>query len=102
MADAWSRPGLTFEEAEIPRAETGRFPIHGSGEIQAFYDFRTGRNWVDFSLYTSEATTQRVMDIARLIKEETGRRKLTQFFFGYTFDLPGSINGDFGRSTHSV
>ena len=93
LAEAWNRPGLTFEEAEIPKAEAGRFPIHGTGDLQAFYDFQTGKDWVDFSRYTSEATTQRVMDTARLIKEETGGRKLTQFFFGYTFDLPGSING---------
>jgi hypothetical protein len=74
LADAWNRPGLTFEEAEIPKADAGRFPIHGTGDIQAFYDFQTEKDWVDFSRYTSEATTQRVMDIARLIKEETGGR----------------------------
>ena len=93
LAKAWGKPGLTFEDAEIPRAEAGRFPIHGTRELKAFYDFPTQNDWVDFSRFTSEATTQRVMDIAELIKRETGRRKLTQFFFGYTFELPGSING---------
>ncbi len=93
LSDAWNKPGATFESAEVPRAEAGRFPIRGTPKIHAFYDARTGQDWVDFSRYSSEATTRRVMDIAKLIKEETNRRKLTQFFFGYTFDLPGSING---------
>ena len=98
LAAAWSKPGLTFDKAQIPPLEKGRFPVptftSPSGKkIHVFYDPQKEKDWVDFSRYTNEAVSQRIMDIAKLIKKETGGKKLTLFFFGYTFDLPSSING---------
>ena len=96
LAKAWNKPGLTFATVGIPKVTKGRFPIHNAhpGEmVQAFYDPKNEYDWVDFSRFISESTSQRVMDIAKLIKKETGGKKMTIFFFGYNYELPSSING---------
>jgi hypothetical protein len=93
---AWGRPDLTLATAEVPRPEVGRFPMHGGDRpMQVFYELPAQRNWVDFSAYASDLAATCVTDWARMIKEESGRRKLAAFFYGYTMELPGSFSGHY-------
>lgn len=93
---AWARPEVTLATAEIPRPEPGRFPMHGGDRpMQVFYDLPAQRDWVDFSDYANDLAAECIMDWARVIKEETGRRKLSAFFYGYTMELPGSFSGHY-------
>ncbi len=96
ISRAWGRAGLRVEQAGIPRFEGDRFPIRGvRGDeiLDAFYHQPEEQQWIDYSEFTSELTASRIIDAARLIKNLTGGRKLTAFFHGYFFDLPGSLGG---------
>ncbi|NPV47061.1 MAG: hypothetical protein HPY69_08875 [Armatimonadetes bacterium] len=93
---AWHQPAVTLATAEIPRPEPGRFPMRGDDRpMQVFYDLPGQRNWVDFSDYSNDLAAECIMDWARAIKEESGRRKLSAFFYGYTMELPGSFSGHY-------
>ena len=99
LATAWGHPGVTLGTAEVPRGDPGRFPMHQerAGEpVRTFYALPAERNWVDYSEFTSDVNADRVVDWARLIKRETGGRKLVVFFFGYSFELVGSFNAHGG------
>lgn len=95
---AWGDPNVTLDTAAVPEAEPGRFPIHGprGGEtVQLLYRLPEQQDWVDFSAYSNDIVADRIIDWARLIKAETGGRKLSMFFYGYTMELPGSFSGHF-------
>ena len=95
LSEAWGRP-CGLESARIPEAEPGRFPMHMAPEeepIEAFYACPEERDWVDYSTYQSDCIADRILEAAALIKQETGRKKLAVFFYGYAFELPGSMGG---------
>ena len=98
LQQAWANPQVTLATAGIPTFPPGRFPMHGvSGEetVRFFYDLPAERDWVDFSAYANELVAERIETWAELIKRETGGRKLVVFFYGYTFELPGSFSGHY-------
>ena len=82
--------------ADIPRAEPGRFPMHGGDKpVQVFYDWPAQRDWVDYSAYCNDLAADCIIEWARIIKEETSGRKLSAFFYGYTLELTGSFSGHY-------
>ena len=109
LCNAWCRPGVTLESAEIPRQfEPDRFPMDlaryedghfvvyhapDDGTIKTFYDLPGEQDWIDFSDYSNDIVVERIIDWAKLVKRETGGKKLSVFCYGYTFDLPGSFSG---------
>lgn len=98
LKSGWGRRDVTIDTATIPRFESGRFPMHGddaSKMLRVFYDIPGEQDWIDFSIYSNEIVAERIADWARLIKRETSRRKLAIFFYGYTFELPGSFSGHY-------
>ena len=98
LRQAWNDPEITLDAAPIPAFEAGRFPMRrgaGGKPIQVFYDIPREQNWIDFSAYMSDITAERIVEWARVVKERSSGRKLTAFFYGYTFDLPGSFSGHY-------
>lgn len=92
---AWGRPDVSLATARIPSPEPGRFPMHGGSPVKAFYDQPAQQDWVDFSRYSSDLAADRIISWARAIKEETGGKRLSAFFYGYTMELPGSFAGHY-------
>ncbi len=95
LQTAWGRPDITLQTAGIPTFEPGRFPMHGArgGEdIEMFYTVPKEQDWLDFGRYCSDIASDRILDWAKLVKKETKGRKLTAFFYGYTFELCGSFS----------
>lgn len=92
---AWGRPGVTRATAAVPTPEAGRFPMHGGAPVRVFYRLPAEQDWVDFSAYASDLAADCIISWARLIKEETGGRRLSAFFYGYTMELPGSFSGHY-------
>ena len=93
LSAAWGRP-VTIATAQVPRSDPGRFPMRGStGEIDVFYKLPDEQDWVDYSSYTSDLASQRILDIAQVVRTQTGGKRLIGFFNDYLFDLPGSFSG---------
>jgi hypothetical protein len=95
LSAAWGQP-VTLATAAIPVPATGRFPIAGAAQgqpINAFYTPTAQQNWVDYSAYSSELTSNRELTLAHAAKQAMNGRKLVGSYFGYIFDLPGSMNG---------
>jgi hypothetical protein len=95
---AWGRDDVTLETAAVPAFEPGRFPMKGASEAdltRVFYSVPGERDWIDFSRYSNELVAEHVVKWARLIRRETRNRKLSVFFYGYTFELPGSFSGHY-------
>lgn len=99
LASAWGRKDITLATAVIPDFEPKRFPVGGrtpATRVRAFYDLPREQAWVDYSTYTTDITVERIVDWARIIRKESGGRRLAMFFYGYTFELPSSIAGHYG------
>jgi len=95
---AWADPQVSLNKAAIPSFREGRFPMRcgaGGKPIQVFYDIPREQSWIDFSTYMSDITADRIIEWARIVAERSGGRKLCAVFYGYTFDLPGSISGHY-------
>ena len=98
LASAWGDKKVTLDTAVIPHAPAGSFPIHSDFEkkqetVKVFEKIPKDQNWVDFSEYASDIVADRIIDAAKLVKQETNRKKLTLFFNGYIFDLAANISG---------
>jgi len=95
LSTAWGQ-SVTLATAAIPVPATGRFPIAGASQgqaINAFYTPTAQQNWVDYSAYVSQLTSNRVLTLAHAAKQTTNGGKLVGTYFGYMFDLPGSMSG---------
>ena len=98
LRKAWANADVSFEGAVIPPFDPGRFPMRGGAggaPIDVFYDLPAEQSWVDFSAYMSDITADRIVEWARIIAESSRGRRLSAFFYGYTFDLPGSFCGHY-------
>lgn len=84
LRKAWSDPTLDFSSAKIPAAEQQR-----KSSLGLFRDPAVERALCDFCLYKHIAMETPLETMARIIKEETQRKKLTCFFYGYLFDMHG-------------
>jgi beta-galactosidase len=93
---AWAREEVTLGTANVPAFEPGRFPMHGAREgetVEVFYSLPEEQDWLDYSRYVSDANADLIVSWAEIVKRETDRKKLSAFFYGYTFELIGSFNG---------
>ncbi len=84
LREAWGNPEVTFETVQVPAAEQQRHATLGF-----FRDPLTERFLSDYFLYKQIAMEEPLEMMARVIKEETKRTKLTCFFYGYIFDMHG-------------
>ena len=84
LRQAWNRPEATFEAVQVPSAEEQRQTTLG-----LFRDPVVERPVIDYFRYKQIAMEEPLELMARVIKEETQRRKLTCFFYGYLFDMHG-------------
>ena len=85
---AWRDPEVTFETIQVPTMEQRLEGKHG-----AFRDPVTQRFVIDFAEYMQVCLSDYLMECARAVKEETGRRKVSVFFYGYHYELSGFTYG---------
>ena len=96
LRKAWASTTVTLTAAQVPAPEPGRFPMHNDsklGTIRTFYKLPAERPWVDYSEFVSDFTVDRLIDWAKVVKEETGNKKLGVFCYGYVAELIGSFGG---------
>ena len=95
LSKAWGRP-ITLANAPIPTPAPGRFPIKGASQgdpVREFYSLPGEQDWVDYSDYISDEMSSRVTAIAHTVRTATAGKRLIAFFYGYIYDLAGSMNG---------
>ena len=98
LSAAWGMP-VTIATAQVPPPQPGRFPIQTlvvvtpPPPIYAFYQLPQEQDWVDYSAFTSDLYSQRILDVANLFRTQTGGKRLIGFYNGYLLDLPTSYNG---------
>jgi len=93
---AWGNVNIARSEAEIPLDRDQRFPITApktNAPIPAFYDLPREQNWVDYSEFVSDDTAATICRLAKAGKEACGGKKKIITFYGYVFELPGSMCG---------
>jgi len=83
---AWYDGRAQFYTAEIP-------PVPQPMQHTAFFDPRRERPWIDFMEYTSEMTAERIMSLARVVKEATENRALVSACYGYTWEFSHPWSG---------
>lgn len=96
LQEAWGDPGLTRSGAAIPADVDKRFPIRPTEShslVQAFYELPREQNWVDYSEFVSDTTVRTISRLAAQVKESSQNRKKVITFYGYIFELPGSMCG---------
>lgn len=81
---AWNDPEINFESVRVPPADRQRATALGF-----FRDPAVERPVIDYFLYKQVAMEEPLELMARVIKQETGGRKLSCFFYGYLFDMHG-------------
>jgi uncharacterized protein (TIGR03437 family) len=99
LSNAWGK-AATISNAQVPQPQPGRFPIvnywdvTNSGPlIDTFYKLPDEQNWVDYSAYTSDIFSQRILDAAKVVRAATGGKRLIGVYNGYLVALPTSFNG---------
>ena len=81
---AWGGAGATFEGIRVPAKKEQLDATFG-----LFRDPRRERKTIDYFEYKQLAMEEPLEMMARVIKEETQRKKLVCFFYGYLFDMHG-------------
>jgi len=84
LREWWRDPAAEIDAAEIPTADE---LTHGTFGL--FRDPATERRIIDYFEFKQLAMEEPLEEMARVIKAETNRRKLTVFFYGYIFDMHG-------------
>ena len=82
---AWTDPQATFNSAEVPSVE------ERDASRQKIYV--ESQKLLDFNEYWQEAMTDVIVDLARVVKRETSGRKLTFFFYGYSYEFSSVSKG---------
>ncbi len=88
LAKAWKQPTATFETANVPT------PAERLGQPeQAFLDPAIQQNAVDFNFFLNDNMADIVVKLAKVVREECGRKRLVCVFYGYLFELAAQDNG---------
>jgi hypothetical protein len=86
--EAAFRSWLKDRDARLPTAQERRSSTAGS-----FLDPAKQRRLLEFLAFQQDAMVEPLRYFARIIKEETRRRKLVVYFYGYTFELSALPGG---------
>jgi len=96
LSQAWGK-AVSLKTALIPLIDPSRLPLEkvpaAGSPLISFYPTPAEQDWIDYSQYTSDLCSQRVLDIAQMFRTATQGKKIISFYNGYTFELAGSFNG---------
>ncbi len=84
LRTAWGDPDITFAAVAVPTKEEQL-----TTSLGFFRDPRRERKVIDYFEYKQVAMEEPLELMARVIKEETGGKKLVCLFYGYLFDMHG-------------
>lgn len=95
LQDAWGTPDVTLASAEVPapelRDQSLNFPmIDPAINPEAPKAFQA---IVDFNEFFQKQMTDAILELARVVKEETKGRKLCFVFYGYCYEFSSVFKG---------
>lgn len=97
LQKSWRDKSVTLNTADIPTAEERR-----QGDFYNFKDPARGANKVaDYLQFNAESVSDLICFFAKAIKEETDRKRLTLFFFGYHIPADAPVNYN-SRGHHAM
>ena len=89
LRKAWrNKPGVTFENAMVPAP----YMRYGSRD-RVFHDPRTEQPAIDFNEFLNSDMAEFIIELARVVREECGKTRLTGVFYGYLFECMPQGNG---------
>ncbi len=91
LQKAWGNSGVTLQSAVVPSAELRRKSMSAP-----FLDPGTDpehQALIDFNLWTQKEMTDTILALAKTIRETTNGKKLSLFFYGYSFEFSGVSKG---------
>jgi len=99
LAEAWGKPGLTFDEVTIPD------DIPGAGVERIKWESELSETliltpefqpYADYEDYYSGMVADRIISLCQVIKEESGGDSLAAAFYGYHSEVRVPFSGSFG------
>ncbi len=88
LCEAWRQPEVTFDTIRVPTVQE-----RTTGALGEFRDPVAQRFEIDFARFMQECMCDYLEQTARIVKEETGGRKLGVFFYGYLYEVSGFAYG---------
>lgn len=79
LREAWNDVGVTFDTVEPPTSA-----MREATEYLLFRDPQQARQVIDYQRFLSDITARNIIRSCRICKEETGGRKITGVFYGYS------------------
>lgn len=80
----WSAAYSNFSQITVPSVEE-----RIQADLHGFRDPRRRQSVIDYYLFIQETTADRIVHFAKIAKKETGGKKITGVFYGYTNDITG-------------
>ena len=94
LQTAWRDGSVTLASAKVP----ADMPINAEPSRTLLLD-DTDRKFVDYNLYFSDLTADRINTFAKAIKEACGNRKIVVSFYGYYFEQFHAATGHWDFQT---
>lgn len=93
LRKAWGNNSVTFETAKVPVTAPG---LGANNDTEHLFLLEAEEQiYVDYSLYYCDLTCDRIEQLARAVKLETGGKSLFTTFYGYHCELFGAVSGHY-------
>lgn len=79
LKQAWDAPNVSLDTALVPNAD--------ERDVSREKPLVESQKLIDFNEYWQSTITDLLCELARTIKEETGSKKLSVFFYGYSYEF---------------
>ena len=86
LAAAWKMPGMTFDSAQMPPAET-----HTKGRIGTLLDPERDRQLMDWFEYRNVSLAEALIELCRIVKAASGGKLLAGAYYGYFVEMASNI-----------
>jgi beta-galactosidase len=97
LQTSWHARNVNFKNAQIPSDELGTQKVNRNDG--KFFDKPSDQRILDYLDYYNEMTADRIVHLAKLIKQTTNNKVLVGFFYGYIFDLWDAKSGHYRLET---
>ena len=85
LQQAWHDPNITLETAEVPSVEE-----RDASREKPFVELQ---KLLDFNAYWQSSMTGVILELAQTVRKETNGRKLSVFFYGYSYEFSALSKG---------